>query len=327
MQTRKLGWTDLELTTVGFGAWAIGGGDWQWSWGPQDDEQSISAICRAMELGINWIDTAAAYGLGHSEEVVGRALKSLPRRPIVATKCGMVWGEHRKIVNVLKKKSVRQEIDASLRRLQVEVIDLYQVHWPYPDRDIEEGWGVIADAVKAGKIRYAGVSNFNVPQLKRVQPIHPVASLQPPYSMLVRGVEEELLAYCAANQIGVVAYSPMQKGLLTGKFTRERVRNLPPDDHRRADPDFQDPRFGIHSELIDGLRPIAERNGRTLAELSVAWVLRRPEVTAAIVGARSPKQIEETAGASDWQLSSPDIAEIDTLIEKHDRALKEATNV
>jgi aryl-alcohol dehydrogenase-like predicted oxidoreductase len=320
MQTRKLGWTDLNLTTIGYGSWALGGGGWKWSWGPQDDQASVAAIVRAMELGVNWIDTAAVYGLGHSEEVVGQALKKLPRRPIVATKCSLVWDQAKAVSNRLKKGSVRAECEASLRRLGVEVIDLYQIHWPNPDSDIEEGWGVMADLVKEGKVRYIGVCNFSVAQLKRIQPIHRVASLQPPYSMLKRGVEADLLAYCAANQMGVVAYSPMQKGLLTGTF-HSRVGHLAADDHRLQDPDFQDPRLKVHLDLVEHLRPIAAKHGKSVAELAIAWVLRRPELTAAIVGARQAAQIEETAGAGDWALTPEDVQAVERLLAEHDRAM------
>ena len=321
MRTKKLGYTDLNLTTIGLGTWAIGGSGWEFSWGPQDDEQSIAAIHRAIDLGINWIDTAPVYGLGHSEEIVGRAIKGMKERPIIATKCGLVWNKRRKISNCLKRESILREVEASLKRLNIEVIDLYQIHWPIPDKDIEEAWQTIADLVKEGKIRYAGVSNFSVKQLKRIQPIHPVASLQPPYNMIDRGVEEELLNFCSENNIGVIVYSPMYKGLLTGKFTRERMENLPVDDHRREDPHFQEPELSINLELVESLRSIAERNGKTLAQLAIAWVLRRPEVTAAIVGARYPSQIEETAPAGDWILSQEDIEAIDTLLEERNRKL------
>jgi aryl-alcohol dehydrogenase-like predicted oxidoreductase len=320
MQTRKLGWTDLQLTTIGYGSWALGGGDWVWSWGPQDDQASIDTILRAMELGINWIDTAAVYGLGHSEEVVGMALKKLPRRPILATKCSLVWDSSKKVTAQLKKKGVRDQLDASLRRLGVDEIDLYQIHWPNPDEDIEEGWSAMADFVKEGKVRYIGVSNFSVEQIKRVQPIHRVASLQPPYSMLKRDFESELMGYCAANQIGVVVYSPMQKGLLTGKF-QDRLGHLTSDDHRLTDPDFQDPRLRIHLELVEQLRPIAAKHGLTVAQLAIAWVLRRPEVTSAIVGARKPSQIEETVAAGDWALPVDDSQLLDKLLAAHDLAL------
>jgi aryl-alcohol dehydrogenase-like predicted oxidoreductase len=331
MQTRKLGYTDLHLTTIGLGTWAIGGGGWAYGWGPQDDAESIATIRRALDpatnsgsgLGINWIDTAAVYGLGHSEEIVGQAIADRRDEVLIATKCGLVWDEGRTTPYArLKAASVRREVEDSLRRLNVEVIDLYQIHWPNPDEDIEEAWGVIADLIKEGKVRYGGVSNFSVEQLKRVQPIHPVASLQPPYSMLRRGIEDELLSYCAANDIGVIVYSPMQAGLLTGTFTRARVASLPDDDWRKRNHHFQEPELSANLELVEGLSPLAERHGRTLAQLAIAWVLRRVEVTAAIVGARRPSQIEETAVAGDWVLSAEDMAEIDALLAKRERSLK-----
>ncbi|MGD0649630.1 MAG: aldo/keto reductase [Verrucomicrobiia bacterium] len=322
MHTRTLGWTRRQLTTIGLGTWAMGGGDWQFSWGPQDDKDSITAIHRALALGVNWIDTAAVYGLGHSEEIVGRAIKGIPSRPLIATKCGLCWDDRRQVFGRLKKQSVRAEVDASLKRLGIDVIDLYQIHWPNPDADIEEAWSTIGDLIKEGKVRYAGVCNFTLAQLKRIQLIHPVASLQPPYSMLQRGVELELLAYCAANNIGIVVYSPMQKGLLTGKITRERVRQFPEDDHRSRDPQFQEPLLSANLELVEGLRRVADRRGRTVAQLAIAWVLRRPDVTSAIVGVRKPSQIEETAGAADWTLSKEDLAEIDALLKKREAAGK-----
>ncbi len=316
MRTKKLGWTDLKLTTVGLGTWAIGGSGWQYAWGPQDDRDSISTIQRAIEIGINWIDTAAVYGLGHSEEVVGKAIEGLSDKPIIATKCGRAWNKDGNLYGLLKRERILSEIESSLKKLKLDVIDLYQIHWPNPEEDIEEAWGTVADLVKEGKVRYAGVSNFNVEQLKRIQPIHPVASLQPPYSMLRRDVEDELLSYCAENDIGVIAYSPMQKGILTGKFNRERALNLPEDDHRRRDPLFREPKLSANLELVEELRKIAEKSGRTVAQLAIAWVLRRSEVTSAIVGARHPSQIEETAAAGDWVLSEVDIASIDALLEK-----------
>jgi len=321
MKTRKLGWTDLNLTTIGLGTWAIGGG-WKYGWGPQDDQESIATVLRAVEKGVNWIDTAAIYGLGRSEEVVGRALKELSQRPIIATKCGLAWDKDRNISGCLKRESIRTEVEASLKRLQIEVIDLYQIHWPNPDGDIEEGWGAVAELVKEGKIRYGGVSNFSVEQLQRIQSIHPVASLQPPYSMLVRDVEDKLLDYCATNNIGVIVYSPMQRGLLTGKFTRERAQNLPEDDHRSKNALFQEPQLSANLELVERLGPIAEKRGKTLAQLAIAWVLRRPEVTAAIVGARRPSQIEETFSAGDWVLSEEDITTIEELLKEREKRLK-----
>jgi aryl-alcohol dehydrogenase-like predicted oxidoreductase len=317
MQTRQLGKADLHLSVVGLGAWAMGGAGYKFSWGAQDDTDSIKTIHRAVELGVNWVDTAAVYGLGHSEEVFGEALRQLGsrRRPIIATKCGRRWGDDGVPYGILKPDSVREEIDNSLKRLGVDVIDLYQMHWPMPDEDIEGAWQVMADAVKAGKIKHIGVCNFNVAQLKRVQAMHPVASLQPPYSMLVRGVEDELLGYCAANGIGVVCYSPMQKGILTDKFTREWVASLAKDDHRsQLDPRFQEPELSKNLTLVDGLKPIAHNAQHTVAQLAIAWVLRRPEVTSAIVGARRPAQIEETVGAGDWTLSAGEASQVDALL-------------
>ena len=318
MQMRKLGYTDLELTTVGLGTWAMGG-PWQFGWGPQDDGEAIGAILTALEKGINWIDTAPVYGCGHSEELVGKVLKQTSQSPFVATKCGLLWNEKREAVSCLKPKSIREECHASLKRLGVQVIDLYQMHRPEPEEDIEKAWEEMAKLAQEGKVRYIGVSNFNVEQIKRVRKIAPVASLQPPYNMLHREVEEELLGYCAENNIGVVVYSPMCRGLLTGKFSQERLAGLPLDDHRRRKPDFHDPQFTATLQLVDQLRPIAERNGRTLAQLVISWVLRRSEVTAAIVGARRPEQIAETYAASDFQLSTEDIEEIEKLLSERQK--------
>jgi aryl-alcohol dehydrogenase-like predicted oxidoreductase len=322
MKTRKLGWTDLNLTTIGLGTWAIGGGDWTWGWGPQDDEESMAAIIRSIEKGINWIDTAPAYGLGHSEEIVGKALKKLQRRPIVATKCGIEWDNNRKSTHELKGESIRREVEASLKRLGVDVIDLYQIHWPEPDSELEPAWQQIANMVKEGKVRYAGVCNCSIEQLKRIQPIHPVASLQPPYSMIERGAEESgLLDYCREHNIGVVAYSPMQKGLLTGKFNKQRVQELPAEDHRRNDPNFQEPRLTANLDLVKKLTILAKKHGKTPAQMAIAWVLRRPEVTSAIVGARRPSQVEETVLAGDLVLSLEDINTIDGLLVKYRKVL------
>lgn len=322
MRTRKLGYTDLQFTTVGLGTWAIGGGGWEWGWGPQDDAESIASLRRGLDLGINWIDTAAAYGLGHAEEVVGRAIAGRRDEVIVATKCGLVWEEGvTTISNNLRADSVRAECEASLRRLNVDVIDLYQIHWPVPDEQIEEGWTTIADLNQEGKVRFGGVSNCSVEQMKRLQKIHPIASLQPPYSMLERGVEEGLLEFCAANNIGVICYGPMQNGLLTGKYTKEKIAAMLDEDWRKhRSPHFQEPSLSANLDLIDSLRPIAERHGRTVAQLAIAWVLRRPEVTAAIVGSRHPSHIEETVLAGDWELDPQDVAEIDALLEKRDKA-------
>ncbi|BAP57435.1 oxidoreductase, aldo/keto reductase family [Thioploca ingrica] len=315
MQTRKLGYSNLYLTPIGLGTWAIGGGNNPYGWGIQDDNDSIATIRHALDLGINWIDTAAGYGKGHSEEIVGQAIAGRRHEVIIATKCGILWKEDgSNIYGHLKAESIRQEVENSLRRLKVEVIDLYQIHWPLPDEDIEAGWETVADLVKAGKVRYGGVSNFSVAQLKRIQPIHPVASLQPPYSMLVREVETELLPYCAANDIGVVVYSPMQAGLLTGKMTQERVATFPDNDWRQRSPFFQEPQLSIYLELVEKLRPIAEHNSWSLPQLAIAWVLRRQEVTSAIVGARRPEQIDEFIGTRQWSLSSEDMAKIEALL-------------
>lgn len=313
MQTRQLGYTDLKLTTVGLGAWAMGG-PWLFGWGPQDDGRSIATIRRALENGINWIDTAAIYGQGHSEEVVGKALKEIRQKPLIATKCSLCWDAQHERIPRLKSQSVRAECHASLKRLGIDVIDLYQIHQPNPDEDIEQAAEEIAKLTEEGKIRYLGVSNFSVDQIKRVQKIAPVASLQPPYSMIHREVEDELLGFCAQNNIGVVVYSPMQRGLLTGKFSAERLAALPIDDHRRRSSDFQEPRFTATLELVDQLKPIADRNNVTLAQLSICWVLRRTELTAAIVGARRPEQTDETAAAADFTLSKKDIQEIEQLL-------------
>lgn len=322
MRTRKLGYTDVELTTVGLGTWAIGGPGWEYSWGPQDDDEAVAGILAGLDEGINWIDTAAIYGLGHSEELVGKALKQTSHEPFVATKCSLLYDQQGNIEHCLKPESVREECHASLKRLGIDVIDLWQVHWPMPDEDLERAWEEMAKLVEEGKVRYIGASNFSIEQIKRVQKIHPVASEQPPYSMIRRDVEDEHLGFCAANDIGVVAYSPMQRGLLTGKFSPERLAGLAIDDQRRRSPEFQEPQFTINLQLVDQLKPIAERNGKTLAQLSIAWVLRRPEVTCAIVGVRRPDQIAETAPAGDWELSAEDIEQIDQLLAERDKKLK-----
>jgi aryl-alcohol dehydrogenase-like predicted oxidoreductase len=319
MQTRKLGYTELHLTTVGFGAWAIGGGDWEWGWGPQQDADSESAIHKALDLGLNWIDTAAAYGLGHSEEVVGKAIQGKRDEILIATKCSLVWEDPKtgKISNRLKAWSVRKEAEDSLHRLNTDVIDLYQIHWPNPDADIEEGWAEIARLIQEGKVRYGGVSNFSVSQLKRIQPIHPVASLQPPYNMFEREVEDELLAYCAEQNIGVVAYSPMASGFLTGKYTREKIKEMPSEDWRvNHSSHFQEPELSVNLEAVEKLTKIAKSFEHSLGELSVAWVLRCPQVTSAIVGARRPDQIAQIAPAGDWELDEDTIEEIEGVLQE-----------
>lgn len=321
MQKRLLGFTDMEITTCGFGAWAVGGGNWEWGWGSQDDAESIAAIQKGLDLGINWIDTAAAYGLGHSEEIVRKAIQGRRDQVYLATKCGLVWDESNTgtVDNRLKGWSIRQEAENSLRRLGVEVIDLYQIHWPVPDEDIEEGWTEIARLVEDGKIRYAGVSNFSVDQIKRAQKIHPVASLQPEYSMLERSVEKDILAYCAEQKIGIIAYSPMASGLLTGKYTHANVNTIAQDDWRRKFSDhFREPALSVNLALVEKLKQIADRYNRNTSELAIAWVLRRNEVTAAIVGARRPSQIEQTVLASEWHLPVEVVNEIEKLLAERD---------
>jgi aryl-alcohol dehydrogenase-like predicted oxidoreductase len=323
MKTRKMGWTDLKLTTVGLGTFAIGGAGWAASWGVQDDKDSIDTIHRSLDLDINWIDTAPIYGFTHSEEVVGKALKGLAKKPIISTKCGLLPAENGGIVNLLKKKSILAEAEASLKRLGIETIDIYFVHWPIPDEDIEEAWETIAKLVKEGKVRYAAASNFSVAQLKRVQPIHPVAVLQNPYNMIERDLEKEVMEYCAKNQIGIVPWAPMAQGMLTGRFSRGSLQKLDKDDNLRRGLSqfFKEPQFSANLELVEKLKPIAQRNGRTLAQLAVAWVLRRPEVTSAILGARKPAQIEETAAASDWVLAKKDIDDIERLLAERAKKL------
>jgi aryl-alcohol dehydrogenase-like predicted oxidoreductase len=313
MKTRQLGKSDLQITRLGFGSWAAGG-PWQFGWSKQDDSDSVAAIHRALELGVNWIDTAAVYGLGHSEEVVARALAEWKgARPLVFTKCGMVWDDARKVDYSLRGKSIRHECENSLRRLKTDVIDLYQIHWP-PDPDssaLEEGWSTLADLKREGKVRWIGVSNFNVAQLKRAQAIAPVTSLQPPYSLLHREVEEDVLPYCLHKGIGVIVYSPMASGLLTGAMTRDRAARLPQDDWRKTHPDFTEPNLSRNLELVDLLREIAKRHNRTVGEVAIAWTLRNPAVTAAIVGARNAKQAEGVMRAGDLQLNDKEVSEID----------------
>jgi aryl-alcohol dehydrogenase-like predicted oxidoreductase len=304
---------DLDITPIGFGAWAIGGGGWQFGWGAQDDRDSVAAIHEALDAGVNWIDTAAVYGLGRSEEVVARALEGLSQRPYVFTKCAMVWNERGQIGHSLKAESIRRECEASLRRLKVDVIDLYQVHWPDPDEDIEEGWATLARLNAEGKVHSIGVSNFSVAQMRRAQAIAPITSLQPPYSLLRRDIEHEVLPFCARNNIGVIAYSPMASGLLTGAMTRERVAHFPPDDWRRNNRNYQEPLLSRNLKLVELLRSIGRRHGRTPAEVAVAWVLRYPAVTGAIVGARRPGQVEGFVGAAEFRLSPQEVTEIEAF--------------
>jgi aryl-alcohol dehydrogenase-like predicted oxidoreductase len=313
MKTRQLGNSDLYITPIGFGAWAIGGGGWEFAWGHQDDTDSIAAIQEALEAGVNWIDTAAVYGTGHSEEVVARALEGMHNRPYVFTKCSMVWNNRREISRSLKADSIRRECEASLRRLRVETIDLYQIHWPDPDEDIEEGWATLAALKQEGKVRNIGVSNFNVDQMKRAQAIAPITSLQPRYSLLHREIEDDILPFVARENIGVIAYSPMASGLLTGAMTRERIAGLPADDWRKHHPDFQEPQLSRNLKLVSLLRTIGKRRGHTPAEVAVAWVLHNPAVTGAIVGARRPGQVRGVVGAAELRLSPRELVEIDVF--------------
>ena len=310
MQTKRLGNSDLAITPLGIGAWAMGGGGWAFAWGPQDDDESIAAIHAAIDAGLNWIDTAAVYGLGHSEEVVARALAGRSKRPYVFTKCARVWNERGEISKSLKADSIRREIEASLRRLKVDVIDLYQIHWPEPEEDVEEGWATLAKLKAEGKARYIGVSNFNVQHMRRAQAIAPITSLQPPYSMLSPEIETEILPYCQSNNIGVIAYSPMKSGMLSGAMTRERIAAMPADDFRRRTPNFNEPLLTRNLKLVALLREIGNRHGRTPGEVAIAWTLRRPEVTGAIVGMRSAKQLEGVIGAAEFRLSAEEVNEI-----------------
>lgn len=324
MIINRLGNTDIQLSAVGFGAWATGGGGYKYGWGSQDDRDSIATIRRAIELGVNWVDTAPVYGAGHSERVVAEAIKGMRDNVVLSTKCGLRMAEDGEEIQAnLKKESIRDENEASLKNLNTDTIDLYQIHMPAPEEDIEEAWGTLADLVKEGKVRYAGVSNFTLEQLKRIQPIHPVAFLQPPYSMLQPEIEGEILDYCGANGIGVVVYSPMFRGMLTGKVTKDRVEGFPADDNRLTLDYYKEPYLSANLEFVERLRPIAERNNKTLAQLAIAWVNRRPEVTSAIVGSRNPSQIEQTAPAGDWVLGEDDKVELDKILEKHHATLAE----
>jgi aryl-alcohol dehydrogenase-like predicted oxidoreductase len=316
VKTRKLGRNGPEISVIGFGAWAIGGGDWMFAWGDQDDSDSIAAIHEALDHGINWIDTAAVYGLGHSEEVVGRALKGKREKVLIATKCSLVWDADKKVTKDHSPESVAAEIEASLKRLGTDVIDLYQVHWPpKEDAEIRPCMEVIQKAVEAGKIRYVGVSNFKPRQLDIAREICDVVSLQPPYSMFRRDIEKELMPYCAKHGIGIIGYSPMESGLLTGKFDAKTIAELPQNDWRRDKSDqFKEPLLSANLAVIEGLQPIAERLGCTLGQLAIAWTLRRSELSAAIVGARRPGQIAETAKAAELTLSAAELETIEGLL-------------
>ena len=311
MQTKQLGNSDLDITPIGFGAWAIGGSGWEFGWGDQDDKASVAAIHRALELGVNWIDTAAVYGMGHSEEVVAAALRTWSGpRPYVFTKCGRRWDEHGRVHSNLQADSLRRECEDSLRRLQVDVIDLYQIH--RPTEDLEEGWSALAQLQKEGKVRWIGVSNFDAKQLQRAEKIAPVTSLQPPYSLIYREIEREVLPYCSSKGIAVIVYSPMASGLLTGAMTRQRATSLPASDWRSSNAEFKEPKLSRNLALVERLRKIGREHRRSPGQVAVAWALRNPAVTAAIVGARSAEQVQANTGAADLTLTDHEVAEIES---------------
>jgi aryl-alcohol dehydrogenase-like predicted oxidoreductase len=311
LTTRQLGQTGLQITRVGFGAWALGGGDWEHGWGPQDDDESIAAIHHALEQGINWIDTAAAYGFGHSEQVVGRALEGVADRPYVFTKCSLLEGPGRTVAHSLKRDSIMREAEASLKRLQLESVDLYQIHWPIPAADIEEGWAALAELQQQGLVRHIGVSNFDVDQLRRIGAVAPVETLQPQYSLIEREVEQELLPFVEQHEIGVIAYSPMGSGMLTGAMTRERIATLAEEDWRKHDARFNDPQLSENLDLVERLKAVAERHATTPGAVAVAWTLRNPAVDGAIVGFRRPDQVDPILPAANLELTDQDIAEIE----------------
>jgi aryl-alcohol dehydrogenase-like predicted oxidoreductase len=320
MKTRLLGNSDLAITPIGIGAWAIGGGGWNGSMGPQDDADSIPAIHAALDHGLNWIDTAALYGLGHSEEMVARALQGRSTKPYIFSKCERVWDKDRNIGACLKAESVRRECEDSLRRLRIDVIDLYQVHWPEPDQDIEEGWTELARLKEEGKVRWIGVSNFSVEQMRRAQAIAPITSLQPPYAFVRREIEQEILPFCLRENIGVIVYSPMYAGLLTGAMTRERVANFLPEDWRRNLPGFQEPALSRNLRVVEHLRQIGKRHGRSPGEVAIAWTLNHPAVTGAIVGFRSAQQVAGIIGAAEFRLTRAELSQIEELL-KHETQL------
>lgn len=313
MQTRQFGKTEMQITPIGIGAWAIGGGNWEFGWGSQKDTESIQAIQRGLDLGINWIDTAAVYGLGHSEEVVGKAIKGR-KQPYIFTKCSMVWDDKRNVGHSLKASSLRREVENSLRRLDIETIDLYQIHWPNPAEDIEEGWSTLAELKKEGKVRHIGVSNFSIEQLKLIERIAPVETLQPPYSLVHPDVEKEILPYCKQNNIGVIVYSPMASGLLSGTMTKERIDKMPDDDWRKNDPEFQEPRLERNLKLASLLTDIGFPHTVNAGVVAVAWVLQNPAVSAAIVGVRNVQQVEEMVNAAEFRLKDTEVEQINDFL-------------
>jgi aryl-alcohol dehydrogenase-like predicted oxidoreductase len=311
VKTATLGRTGLEISRVGFGAWALGGGDWDWGWGDQDDDESVAAIHRALELGVNWIDTAAQYGLGHSEEVVARALEGVEPRPLVFTKGGQPEGPNRTSYQTLTRDSLRRECEGSLRRLRVEAIDLYQIHWPIPDEEVEEGWSTLAELKEEGLVRHIGVSNFSVAQLERAEAIAPVETLQPPYSLIDRDYERGVLPWCEEHDLGVIVYSPMASGMLTGRMTRERAEHLPPDDWRSKSDTFREPQLSQNLDLVERLKRVGERHGVEPGAVAVAWTLHNPAVDGAITGFRRADQVDPIAAAADIELSDDDVAELE----------------
>jgi aryl-alcohol dehydrogenase-like predicted oxidoreductase len=313
MKISQLGTSDMWLTPIGFGAWAAGGGGWAYSWGPQDDNASIAAIHKAIDLGINWVDTAAIYGLGHSEEIVGKAVKESSVKPFLFTKCGMVWDEKREIKRTLTQ--IRREVEGSLRRLQVHAIDLYQIHWPVDGEDLLEAWGTMAALQREGKVRHIGVSNFSPQQMESCLSVAPITSLQPPYSMINRSIEAEILPYCQEHNIGVINYSPQHSGLLTGAMTRERVANLAPDDFRRNAKNYQEPFLSRNLAIADFLKQIGGRHGVSAGVIAIAWTLANPAVTAAIVGCRSVEQVEGVWPAAKFHLTKDELEEINAFLQ------------
>jgi aryl-alcohol dehydrogenase-like predicted oxidoreductase len=311
LKTSQLGQTDLMITRVGFGAWAIGGGGWEFGWGPQEDEQSVASIHRALEQGVNWIDTAAAYGFGRSEQIVGRALEGLASRPYVFTKCSLLEGPGRRVLHSLKRDSILREAEASLQRLGLDAIDLYQIHWPNPATDIEEGWRALAELKDQGLVRHIGVSNFDVQQLRRIQQISPVETLQPQYSLIEREAEQELLPFAEQEGIGVIVYSPMGSGMLTGSMTRERIAGLADDDWRKHDQRFSEPQLSRNLDLVERLRAVADRYDTIPGAVAIAWTLRNPAVDGAIVGFRAPSQVDPLLVAANLELSDDDVDQIE----------------
>jgi aryl-alcohol dehydrogenase-like predicted oxidoreductase len=324
MKTKQLGFSDLRFSALGLGTWAMGGGGYECGLGAQDDRESILTIRKAVDEGINWIDTAPMYGLGHAEEVVGLAVEGIRGKVHIATKCGIQWDENKRFLFCLKRDSIRAEIEASLRRLKTDYVDLYQIHLPSPEEEIEEGWAGISELIREGKVRYAGISNFSLEQIQKVQRIHPVASIQPVYSMFNRDVEHGIMEYCAQNGIGILSYSPLCSGLISEGISRERIKNFEPDDFRPRLPDFQEPLLSIHLKAIERLKAFSKKSGVTLSQIAIAWVLRLPEVTSAIVGARCVSHIEEIVKAGNWRLAEGDLRQIDLVLAAHLAEIKEA---